>query len=153
VPLADFAGDLPESVHELIDVVWPSVGKLVFVMSPDELVGVEFWGVCGEAVDVKSRMSAQQPADVLALVDGASIPEEHNRSGNLAQEIVKEDGYLYMGNVLSVEVQVEPEALSTKTDGDRRNGRDLVALKAMLDERCLSTGCPGPADVGNQEKA
>jgi hypothetical protein len=140
-------------LHEFIKVVGPSVGKVALVVSPDELVGVELRGIRGKAVDVQARIVVQKLLDVLASVDGGPIPQEHNGPRDVAQEVAKENGDLDLGDVLRVKVKIKTQALSTRADRNRGDGRDLGVPKPMRHEGGLSPGCPGSLEIGDQEEA
>lgn len=47
-------------------------------------------------------------------------------------------------------MNIQSQALSPGADGYRRDGRDLLAAIAMIDDGSLSARGPGAAHVGNQ---
>jgi hypothetical protein len=71
----------------------------------------------------------------------------------MTQQELKEGGHLEMSDVGEVEVAVKAEALAPGADGHGRDGRDLVVLVAMIEERSPSSRRQGPAHRRNQHEA
>ena len=49
-------------------------------------------------------------------------------------------------------MNIQPQALPPGADGHRRDGRDLLAAIAMIDDGSLSAWGPSAAHIGNQKK-
>lgn len=140
-------------VEEGLDVERAAIGQFVLEEFPRELIGVEFRGVGGEAFDMEARMAGEHLLHVRPAVDGAAIPEQDDGAAEMAQQQPQEHRDLDVGDVLQVQMAVEPEPSVRRADRHRRDGRDLVALVAMDQPRCLTTRRPGAADRGHQQKA
>src|SRR3990172_6705648 len=98
-------------------------------------------------------MPAQELPDGLSRVDAAAIPKQDDRSPDLPKQVVQEESHFNLRHVLPVEMQIEPDSLSSKADGNRRDRRDAVVPVAMPDDRCLAARRPGAANVRDQEEA
>jgi hypothetical protein len=67
----------------------------------------------------------------------------------MAQEVAG----LLLSDVLEMELEVEVEALSTRTDADRRDGGHAIVPIEMPDDGSLAHRRPGPGDRRCQEEA
>ena len=57
------------------------------------------------------------------------------------------------GHVAHVGIEVQPERVATRGQGERRDDGDLVTPITMPQVRSVSDGRPNLAHVGDQEKA
>lgn len=88
-----------EAAPKFRDVLWCAVGQRILGFGPDELIRVDLRGVCRKAMGVKSLVLAQELLDDDALVDGAAIPEQDNRSPQVPEEVAQESNDLHSGDV------------------------------------------------------
>lgn len=58
-----------------------------------------------------------------------------------------------MREVVGIQVEIEPEVLAARADGDGRNGRHAVAPVPVVKHRRLAPGRPGAAHRGDQLEA
>ncbi len=72
-----------------------------------------------------------------AAMDRASVPEQDNRPAQMAKEKPQEIGDLEMGDVVEMEVAVQPEALTMGADGHGGDRRDSLVVVAMNQQRGL----------------
>lgn len=140
-------------VKEFIHVERAAVRELVLEKLPRQLVGIELWGIGGEAFDLEARMTGEHRLHVRSAVDGAAVPEEEDGAVEMAQQQSQERRDLDMGDVLKVQMAVEPDPPVGGADRHRRDRRDLVALVAVDQHWRLTARCPRAADRGHQQKA
>jgi len=120
---------------------------------PHLLIWIELRRISREPLDMKPRVEAEKLFYLLAIMDSAAIPQEHNVPSNLLQEVAQEEDHLVLRNVLSVEMGVEVDALASMGDGDRRDCGHSVVTVAVPDDGCLAARCPGSTDVGHQKES
>jgi hypothetical protein len=147
------ACEVRQVVEEGVDIEGTAIGELVLEKLPCELIGIELWGVGGEAFNMEARMAGEHLLHVGPAVDGAAIPEQDDGAAKMAQQQPQEHRDLHVGDVLHVQMAVESEPSVGGADRHRRDGRDLVALVAMDQPRRLPPGRPGPAHGGHQQEA
>ena len=129
-----------------------TVGERPFEVRPDELVGIEFGGIARKLFDVQARAAPEQGAYIGAVVNGASVPDHDDLLPKVAEQSAEEHGDLHMGDVVRVEVDIEAEPATTRTDRDGRDRRDSVVAVAVPHDRRLASRGPGSKDVGNQQE-
>jgi hypothetical protein len=79
------------SVVKSIASVGTAIGQGSLEVRPDELVGIQFRRVAGEALDVQARILRQEGAHVWALVDGAAVPDHDDVFPEVPQQQAQED--------------------------------------------------------------
>ncbi len=130
------------SVVKSIASVGTAIGQGSLEVRPDELVGIQFRRVAGEALDVQARILRQEGAHVRALVDGAAVPDDDDVFPEVPQQQAEEDRDLDVGDIVRMEVDVQAEATTLSTDGDGGDRGNLVAAVAMPQDRGLAPGRP-----------
>ena len=104
-------------------------------------------------LDAQSRMLSQQFVERFTLV-GAGVVEEHNhRAAQMPKQMSEEHAHLLLPDIAEPEMVVKAEVLSFRTDGDSRDGRDLVPPIAMANDWSAAAGCPGFDDIRDQEES
>src|SRR3972149_2486396 len=77
-----------------------AVGERPFKLRPNEFVGIEFWSVSRKEVVMDARVLVQKLLDDAGAVRSAPVPQQDNRSSNMAQQVAKERDHLLGTNVL-----------------------------------------------------
>lgn len=95
-------------------------------------------------------MAIEEFLYVLAGVDAAAVPDEHDVTWDLAKEVAEEKDHLDLRDVLPMEMQVESHALPLETDGHGRDDRDPVVPIAMFDDGRFAAWGPRASDVRDQ---
>ena len=67
-------------LHELIDVIGPTVGQLSLGQRPDSFIGVEFRGIGGKVFDGETWMLTQELPEGFSLVGGGIIQQHNDRA-------------------------------------------------------------------------
>ena len=76
-----------EPTSKLNDVLWCTIGQRVFGFGPHKLIGIELWGIGWKSMHQEPLVLANELLDDEAPVDGAAIPEQHNRSAQVPEEV------------------------------------------------------------------
>lgn len=146
--------DSPTNIHgEGLNVHGGAVRQEPFRLGPDEFVRVKVRRIGGEPVDVESRMAMKEGGDEGAAMNGAAIPQEDNRSRQVAQEVTQEADDLHPGDVVAREIDVETEVPMPGRDREGGDGGDPVVLRAMPQDRGATAGRPGFAHRGEEQEA
>ena len=131
-----------------------AVGQGALEIGPDEFRRVEFGGVTGKAVDMQSRMAEDELLGRRAFVWSTVIPEQHNRSAQVLEQMPKELGHLRGADVfVSIESGIECELFAFGRDRKRGDGGDFMSPPpGNSQDRRLPARGPGANDVGNQQE-
>lgn len=144
---------LAESTRKLDTIFGGAIGQSVFGFGPHKLIGIEFWGIGGKSMHMEALALANELFDDEASVNGAAIPEQHNGSAQVAQEVTQEADDLHPGNVGAVETEVKSKALSRWGDTDGGDGRNPLPRVAVSKDRGLADWRPGLSHVRDEEEA
>ena len=128
------------------------VGEGLFRQLPDAFVGVELGCVAREVVQVKARKTITESPDRLPLVDRSAVPDQEDRTSQMAEEVTQELAHLGMLDVLRMETEVESKVTTARTDRDPGNDGDPVSPLPMANHRCASTWRPGLVDTRSHEE-
>jgi hypothetical protein len=142
-----------EVCSERGQIVRPPIGQRAFGQTPDTLVGIELRRIGRERLQVESWKGAAEPRQVRALVDRAVVPDHDDVAAQVVEHVPQEVGCVGSLDVAGLHAPEQPQALTHRTDSDGRVDREPVAPIAMMQPRRLSTGRPGLADGGDQQKA
>ena len=131
----------------------PGVGEGLLGEFPNALVGVELRGVGGEAFQMQTFRAAAELSDQTAPMRSCPVPENDDVAGHLLEKLPQELARLQLPDVLSMELEVEVEALANRGNGDAGDRRDPVATVEVIDRGRLANGRPGPGHRGRQLEA
>lgn len=131
----------------------PAVGKSVVRLAPDTFIGIEFRRIRGEAFQMETRVSAAEAPDRFAFVRFAIVPDDDEVAAQMTEQVAQELARLRLLDVLAMQLEVQAHAPAAGTDGECRDGGDLVVLVAVLGEWGLAARRPRAADRRNQEEA
>ena len=105
-------------------------------------------------LDVQAGMLLQKLSQGLTLMSGRIIQQDDHRTPHMAQQLAEKEADLLLPDIVKVKLIVQAQALSSGTDGNSRNDRDLVSASlAMIMHRSASLRRPRPGYVRDQEKA
>lgn len=105
---------------------------------PHLLDGIEFRSIRRQPFQLEAWVARQDVANRGTLVHRAIIPDDDDPATEMLQQVAQERGRLHVGDVaVGIGVEVEPQALSTRREGNPGNGRDLLPVTAgyAQDER------------------
>lgn len=142
-----------ECGRQLVQALGAAVRQRVVHWVPDGLVGIEFGGIGGEALQVQAREAAAQGADGFALVGFAIVPDHEEVAAKVPQQMTQEMADFGLLDVLAMKLGIQPEPAALRADRHRGNARDPVVLVDVADQRRLSTRAPRAADRRNQQES
>lgn len=123
-------------------------------MSPNLFIGVEFWGVGREAMDLEvMAVPAQIGKDQGTAVDGEPVPEQNQESRNMAPQVAKETDDFLAGDVLMMTMGVQSKPATTRRNRDGRDRRGTISPVTVPQYGGLAHRCPGSTHRGNEPKA
>lgn len=130
-----------------------TVGSGLFELSPDELVGVQFRGIAGEAVSMKARMLLQEPFDGGSTMHRRAVPQKYHRAAKVTQNVPEKLDHLRGPDILlRMESDQQTESPSLGRDTHGRDGRYLCPAAGGQQDGGLAPTGPGADDIGNQQK-
>ena len=142
-----------ESTCKLNQVLWRTIGQRVFGFGPHKLIGIEFWGIGRKSMYMEPLVLANELLNDEAPVDGAAIPEQHNRSAQVAQKVTQETDDLHPRNIGAVETEVKAKPLARWGDTDCGDGRNPLPRVAVSEDRGMADRRPGLAHVRDEEES
>jgi len=97
---------VPELGIQLPEVFGGGVRDVVFHLGPDELIGIEFWGVGREAVNAQAGVTASEGLYVVTLVNRPAIPEQFDGPAEMAKESAEKHHDLRPGDVVGMQMHI-----------------------------------------------
>src|SRR5262249_12665719 len=111
------------------------VRQLALGLRPDVLIGIEFRRVTRKAVHFHAWMSLEKDPTLPPPVNFPAIPQQDERSPEMAEQLPEESDDLGTRNVAQVKIEVQSEALTERSHRERRDDRDFVTPVAMRQVR------------------
>lgn len=138
---------------QLDDVFRYTIGQSEFGLSPHKLIGIEFWGIGWKSMHMEAVVLANEFLDDNASVDGAAVPQQHNRSAQVAQKVTQETDDLHPRNIGAVQTEVKSKPPARWRDGDRGDGGNSLPRVAVCEDRGVADRRPGLAHVRDEEES
>lgn len=135
------------------DILGRAIGQRVFGFGPHKLIGIDLWGIGRKLMYMEALALTNELLNDEAPVDRAAIPEQHNWSAQMAQQVVQETDDLHPGNVGAVETEVKSKPLTRRGDADGGDGRNPLPRIAVSDNRSMADRRPGLAHVRDEEES
>ena len=142
-----------ESTSKLDNIFGRTIGQRVFGFGPHKLIGIELWGIGWKSMHMELLVLANELLDEEAPVDGAAIPEQHNRSTQVAQKVTQEADDLHPRNIGAVETEVKSKPPARWGDTDCGDGRNPLPRVAVSKDRGMADRRPGLAHVRDEEES
>ena len=122
-------------------------------LGPDELCWIEFRGSDREVKHVQSFVSSQKILNRFALVNGMTIPDQHDRSRNETENLSKKMDHLFAGETMPVRTNTQPNSFALGRDQQRSQQIEtLVMIDGSPLDRRLAAPRPGPFERRNKRK-
>lgn len=135
-----------------MQVIRSTVGEFAFGEGPNALVGIQFRGVGWEVLDVQTTMPRLEFVEQRSLVGLRIVQQDDDRSSEMAQEMPKESTHSPSVDILQAELIVQPQSLTARANGNRRDDRDAIVTMAVAVDGGVTPRCPGPKQIRNQEE-
>ena len=97
-------------------------------------------------------MPAKQLTQRRPLVGLRIVEQDDERSSEMAQQMSKEGADSPTSDVIQAELIVEPEPLTSRADGDRRDDRYAIVTVPMMVDGSVPPWCPGAQQIRDQEE-
>ncbi len=98
-------------------------------------------------------MVGEEGLHLAPAVDGAAIPEQVDRAAKMPEQVPKERADVETREIAGAASKIEREPLAPGRDREpAADGEPIVAV-AVAQTGGLALGCPGPTDVGDEQKA
>lgn len=143
----------PDLKGQFGEVVGAAVCQCAFGQAPHAFVGVQLRRVAGEICHPQPPAFPAQRVDRVAVMDGRIVEQQHHRPAQVAQQLTDKLADPQLIQVGLVQAKVQAQALAARTHRDGGNHRNLVAPRAMANQRRLPSRRPGLGDGGDQQEA
>jgi hypothetical protein len=104
-------------------------------------------------VDGQPRVGQDERPDLAPAMDRATIPEEHHGSPQMAKQMSEKGSNVEPGKVPRLAAQVQGHLPVFRRHRHAAADREPIVPVAVEQARCLPAGCPGAADVGDEQEA
>ncbi len=135
-----------------MQVVGSTVGELSFGERPNALVGIQLRGVGWKVLDAQTRMPPLEFVQQASLVGLGIVQQDDDRSSEMTQEIPKERADPPAVDIVQAELIVQPQSLTPRANGDRRDDRDTIVTIAMAVDWGMPPRRPGTKKIWNHEE-
>jgi hypothetical protein len=142
-----------ESASKLGNIFGRTIGQRALGFGPYKLIGIDLWGIGWKSMHMEPLVLANELLDDEAPVNGAAIPEQHNRSAQVAQKVTQEADDLHPGNIGAVETEIKSKPLARWGDGDSGDGRNPLPRIAVPEDRGMTDRSPGLAHIRDEEES
>ncbi len=133
--------------------VGDAIGESEIGPIPDVFRRVKFRRVGREKFWMQSWSFVKERSDGMMAVDRSPIPQQHNRSPQVPEEILQKELDISMFEAARAELHVKSGVTPTWRDADGPKGRDSVLLEPMVEVRCLASWCPGAPYIWDEQKS
>lgn len=138
---------------ELRDVVGLTIGEWMLGSVPGRFDRIEFRRVCGQLLQLQTRILVAECLQPFAIVDCGTIPNDDDMAAQMLEQVPEKVLDLVARDVLGVQSKVESEPSTLRTDRQAANDRDPAMVVAVADERSVPDLRPGAPDSRNQHEA
>jgi hypothetical protein len=97
-------------------------------------------------------MSGEESPDLSPAMNRAAIPQQVDRAAEVTQEVTEEYLDIETGEVVGSTPEVERHAPALRRHREPAANRQPIVAVPVTDARRLAPGCPGPADIRDEEK-
>ena len=135
-------------------VVWNAVGQSSFKLGPDKFIRVKLWGISREGMGMDPAMAAQEAPNGRGSMNRTFVPQHHQRTPKVTQQVPKEMHYLIRSDVfMGMEAKVERHPLSLGRDPQGRDGRDFGPAARRGQDRGVALRCPSAGEGRDKQKS
>jgi len=122
---------------------------VLFHPSPQALVGIQFRGIGGQTIHPQAGGVFLDRRPRFFRARGVQpIPEQEDHAGNPAPQVADEGDDLGAGDRAPYQTEI-----GVRVGRDRRDGRELGPVEAVVEKRRLASRSPGLAGGGQQGEA
>ena len=104
-------------------------------------------------MDLQARVARKKRLHLATPVDRTAVPEPVDGAAQVPEQMVQERADIEAGEITGATAEIERQPSPPGRDGQPAADREAVAAVAMTQIRRLPSRCPGPADIGDEQKA
>jgi len=142
-----------EGLHQIIRGVRAAVGKVSLEMSPNPFVRVEFGSVARKGFQMEPRKPMGQVTDRLSLVNAGIVQKHDDVAVQVSKQMMQEFADFGVPDILFMKMTIQPQVFPFRADRNTRNRRDFVVPVAVTMNGSPASGCPGFAQVWDQQES
>ena len=99
-----------------------------------------------------SGVCSEKRSDGMMTVDRAPIPQEHDWSAQVREQILQEDFDICVFEAARAELHVEADVSPAWRDAESAKGRNSVLLEPVVEVRCPASGRPSAPHIGDEQE-
>ncbi len=138
---------------QLRDVIGLAVGEWVLGGVPGGFDRIEFRCVGGQFLQVQTRVLVTERLQPFAIVDRGAVPDDDDVATQMLEQMPEKVLHLVARDILGVQLEVESEPSTLRTDRQAADDRDTGMIVAVAEKRRLTDPPPGAPDSRNQHEA
>lgn len=124
-----------------------------FRQGPDAFVRIELRRIGREVLEPQARMPREQGTDHRAVMRFAIVPQDDDRTGEMAQQVLEKAGGGGRANVLGMTLEIEPAPPSHRAHRHARDDRDAIVSLPVAEDRGLSPRGPRAPHARRDQEA
>jgi len=101
---------------------------------------------------MNSPMPRQELLHLFATVNSPSVPKQKDHSSQVLEQVFEKGAHIQSVKIPTSKLRVERQTFPLGRHSKSTNGRDPVLLIEVIENRGLSSGSPGPGNVGDQQE-
>lgn len=131
-----------------------AAGGVFVYLRPNALGRIEFRRGGWKFIDMHTPMACQEVLDRPATMDRMAIPQQHDRSSNVFQQVHQKGDHLLTTDPMPMRLHMQLDPALARTDAQRAQQIEpLVVVGARAYGRRFATGCPSAFQRTEQRKA
>jgi hypothetical protein len=141
-----------EPSSKLAAVERSAIGQIRVVFAPDVFRRVEFGSISRKPFNMNAMTSIEKIPHFPALVDGSAIPEEEDGSAKVPEKMSQKREDVQAREIMGAHSDIESQPLPLGGKDQRVKDRNPVLLVKVADLWSVSTKCPGPFDIRDEQE-
>jgi hypothetical protein len=142
----------PDAMLQMVNGKRRCIREPLLGLRPDIFIGIDFRSVGGESMRMNPGMPMQENAHLAPAMNRSAIPYQFNRSPKLSQQLAQERNHFHSGDIASMELRIQSQAVATGRHRDARNNREPIPSVAVSQDRRFTDRRPCSPDGGNKQK-
>jgi hypothetical protein len=141
-----------EPSGQLAAVEGNAIGQIRVVFAPDVFRRVEFGSIRRKPFEMNAMTSSEKIPHFPALVDGSAIPEEEDGAAKVSEQMSQKRADVQAREIMGAHTDIESQPLPLGGKDQCVKDRNPVLLVQVADLWSLSTKCPGPFDMRDEQE-
>lgn len=137
---------------QFFDIFMGAIRHIPFSVSPDLLHRIQLRRIRRKTMNLESTVLIKEVANNLSSMGSPSIPKQHHRPAQMAQQTPQKSHHIRAFNVMSMKTGIQSQPPKSGRYGQSRNRRNFVPPVPVSDYRSFSGRRPRFTDVWDEQK-